>query len=490
MSENEDEFAWIGDVLADPVLFAQVFFQFDDYIGKDGQTRSGPYDYQVEYWRASGKHDPAMCIPAHTDVCDGTPHKRIFLLWGRQSGKTTSVAIKKIWKCLTNPGTLLNPYQVLITSVGINNSMVMFRKIRDLVDSNPLLSSAVIGPDPHGRATRTEIWFSNRTRIAVRALGHTGAAAKGLTVNDLTGDEAAYIKEDHFNVTLFPTLAATNGDLELLTTPFGKDHFSYRCYTNRKYWVAKVRSRDCPKISNEILEEAKGLVGPLAFRQEYDVEFLDEESAWFPTKLLRERVTGDFSLISEGDVLLGKTHAGEYLIGADFGKRGSHTAIAVYSIIRRADGATEVRLTYEKQFPLVGEKSGEDDIFRQATEHILACGRTFNLVRGCLDSSNNESIVEQIRASLPQLEGVNLSESKVADVMSHARNMMEQGRVKIPYYSPTVNELSAQSYEVREKGRLGFPKPEHGATNDRLWATILALYAIRQPVTEGYVRRI
>ncbi len=380
------------------------------------------------------------------------------------SGKTTSVADAVIWYAFTHPGTIRNPTQTLITSVGINTSMVM--------------------------ATRTEIWFANNSRIAVRALGHTGATARGLASHLIIVDEAAYVKEDIFTGVLFPQLAATNGSLVLLSTPFGKDHVFYRCFTNRNYWVKVIRSRDCPKTTNAFLEEAYAL-DPIKYRQEYDVEFLDEATAWFPTRLLRDRITSDFSLVPEFEIVAGTRRYDDvpYFLGGDFGKRGSHTAVVLFAEVRQPDGTVRYKLAHEKQFPLVGAKDEENDIYQQAIAYIAACNQRFFVVRGCLDSTNNESITEQLARSYPAMEGINLSEPRVRDIMTFARNRCERGEVMIPYNSPIINEMSAQQYDLRPGGAMHFPKPKIG-TNDRLWATILALYATRSPPVQGSVSKI
>src|SRR5438034_8579169 len=109
--------------LDDPTLFAESFHGFPEYTDKFGHLQAGPYSYQETFWNALVPHDPRMCVPQYTDTCDGSPHKRMVLLWGRQSGKTTSVADAVLWYSFTHPGTVLTPTQTLITSVGINTSM-------------------------------------------------------------------------------------------------------------------------------------------------------------------------------------------------------------------------------------------------------------------------------------------------------------------------------------------------------------------------------
>ena len=74
--------------------------------------------------------------------------KRIVACMGRQTGKTTTIAMKALYFADTNPNVL-----VLITSPSLRQSMIMFDRIATFVFSSAYLRNKVV------RATRTLIHF-------------------------------------------------------------------------------------------------------------------------------------------------------------------------------------------------------------------------------------------------------------------------------------------------------------------------------------------
>jgi len=80
--------------------------------------------------------------------------KRIVSCWGRQTGKTTTIAMKAIYFAHTNPNVT-----VLITSPSLRQSMIMFDRIATFVYSTPYIGNRVV------RATRTIIQFDNGSNI-------------------------------------------------------------------------------------------------------------------------------------------------------------------------------------------------------------------------------------------------------------------------------------------------------------------------------------
>ncbi len=82
------------------------------------------------------------------------PSKRIVACMGRQSGKTTTIALKAIYFAQANKGVT-----VLITSPSLRQSMIMFERITSLVYSSLYLRGKII------RATGTLIQFENRSKI-------------------------------------------------------------------------------------------------------------------------------------------------------------------------------------------------------------------------------------------------------------------------------------------------------------------------------------
>ncbi len=87
---------------------------------------------------------------------------------------------------------------------------------------------------------------------------------------------------------LMPMLAVSNGDMWLLSTPWGKRGFSYETwqYGGDRWFRVSVPATECPRISREFLEEQRGAMGLGWFRQEYLCEFSDNGTSVFDRDLV------------------------------------------------------------------------------------------------------------------------------------------------------------------------------------------------------------
>ncbi len=62
------------------------------------------------------------------------------------------------------------------------------------------------------------------------------------------------------------------------------------------------------------------------------------------------------------------------------------------------------------------------------------------------------------------------------------KQLMEEGRLHIPYDSELINEMNVERYELTKTGQMQFSHPG-GTHDDRLWALALAVYASRAETT-------
>jgi hypothetical protein len=81
-----------------------------------------------------------------------------------------------------------------------------------------------------------------------------------------------------------------------------------------------------PLISKEFLEEQRRTIGDLRFKMEYEAEFVEEENTFFSQDLIRECVE-DYDLIDESQLWAEGKIAGDYYLGADFGKKVGFSCI-------------------------------------------------------------------------------------------------------------------------------------------------------------------
>ena len=114
------------------------------------------------------------------------------------------------------------------------------------------------------------------------------------TVSLLLIDEAAQVEEAMY-LALRPMLAVSNGDLWLMSTPFGKQGFFYERWAHggpgcRRF---SVKATECPRIGAEFLEEERRELGAAFFGQEYMGEFVDNGSAVFRRDLVEAALDDD-----------------------------------------------------------------------------------------------------------------------------------------------------------------------------------------------------
>src|SRR3990167_575172 len=77
----------------------------------------------------------------------------------------------------------------------------------------------------------------------------------------------------------------------LLSTPFGKGGYFYDCCFDPDFKQFHVSSEECQRISKDFLLKEKKRMTRLEYAQEYLGEFVDEFNQFFPTALVKKRMT-------------------------------------------------------------------------------------------------------------------------------------------------------------------------------------------------------
>lgn len=209
--------------------------------------------------------------------------KRRLLLCCRQSGKSTTTAILGLHRALYRPGSL-----VLMLSPSLRQSGELFRKAigiyRDLGRPVPAESETVL-----------TLTLMNGSRIV--SLPGQDATIRGFSGASLIIEDEASRVDDLLYEAIRPMLATSDGDLVLLSTPFGqRGHFWQAWENGGAVWErTRVDAYDCPRISPSFLEEERRSLGDLAFRSEYLVEFCDTEENVFSSELVAAAIDSDLA---------------------------------------------------------------------------------------------------------------------------------------------------------------------------------------------------
>ena len=93
--------------------------------------------------------------------------KRIVVCAGRQVGKSLITSARALWFAMTHPATI-----TLIVSATQRQSVLMFDKILDYVESSDVVMESVV------RKTRTMVSFSNGSRIHALPCGRQGKSLR------------------------------------------------------------------------------------------------------------------------------------------------------------------------------------------------------------------------------------------------------------------------------------------------------------------------
>jgi Terminase large subunit, T4likevirus-type, N-terminal len=195
---------------------------------------------------------------------------RVLLNAGRQSGKSTTVAILATHTVLYEPDSL-----VLLLSPSLRQSAELFKKCLAVY-------RAVEHPVPSESQTALTLTLENGSRIV--SLPGQEANVRGYSgVRLLIVDEASRVPNDLY-ASARPMLAVSGGRLLALSTPFGTRGWWYEAWVSgaREPWERyEVPATRVARISPEFLAEERRTLGEWWFEQEYMCRFLDAETQAF-----------------------------------------------------------------------------------------------------------------------------------------------------------------------------------------------------------------
>jgi hypothetical protein len=208
-----------------------------------------------------------------TEVLDSRA-KRGILNCSRQWGKSSVTAAMAVHRAWTEAGSL-----VLVASPSERQSAEFLRKASAFVMK--------LGIRPRGDGDQDlSLLFPNGSRIV--GLPATEATVRGFSaVSLMLIDEAARVPDAMYKA-LRPMLAVRNGDLWLMSTPYGQRGFFYEAWAHggEQWKRISVSAMECSRIPSEFLEEEQMVLGSKWFAQEYMCTFVDNGTNWFGRELV------------------------------------------------------------------------------------------------------------------------------------------------------------------------------------------------------------
>jgi hypothetical protein len=207
--------------------------------------------------------------------------KRGILNCSRQWGKSTVGAAKAVHRAYTEA-----EQTVLVASPSLRQSGEFLRKAVGMARQ---LGVAVRGDGYNARS----LLFPNGSRIV--ALPAAEGRVRGFSaVSLVVVDEAARVPDSLYQA-LRPMLARSDGDLWMMSTPWGKQGFFYESWVNGgdEWERVQATALECAGISAAFLEEERRQKGGTLFRQEYMCEFCGLGGSLFDGGMVDDAVSGD-----------------------------------------------------------------------------------------------------------------------------------------------------------------------------------------------------
>jgi Terminase large subunit, T4likevirus-type, N-terminal len=212
--------------------------------------------------------------------------ERVLLCASRQTGKSTATSLCALAQAYLYPDSL-----VLVISASKDQAIELFRKISRFHKSLQLV--------PGVKELTDYLELANGSRILT--LPALADSVRGYSAASLVVIDECAVVEDDVWVAVLPTVMASRGRVVCLSTPAGKSGRFYELWTAEgTSWVKiTARASEIARISPESMALQRQDLGARRYRNEVDLEFLEDVDSYFSSdaiERLLEHVPSDRAL--------------------------------------------------------------------------------------------------------------------------------------------------------------------------------------------------
>ena len=361
------------------------------------------------------------------------------------------------------------------------------RQAREAMEEGVKLHLRAMGAAFEG----AEDFFRLEDRTTVRALEismHHGSrvtalpanpdTARGFSANVFLDEFAFHADSRKIWTALFPVVSRPGLKLRVVSTPNGKGNKFYDLMTaedKKTAWSrhsVDIYEAVADGLPRDIDELQAGCGDVDAWAQEYELQWLDEASAWLPYDLIN---TAEHDHAGQPESYTG----GPVYVGVDIGRR--HDLFVIW-VVEQVGDVLWTREIIERRGASFAEQDGLlDDVF--ARYRVLRC---------CMDQTGmGEKPVEdaQNRHGTSRVEGVLFTGPNKLRLATLGKQILEDRRIRIPLGHDALRTDLHKLQKVT--GPTGAPRfvaeSDAGGHADRAWACFLAVSAAASPHMEyGY----
>lgn len=404
-------------------------------------------------------------------------------MFARQTGKTLTTTLEIVDSCLAAAAEGRRERWVILSRGE--------RQAKEAMDEGVKRHASAYGA---ALASLDYDWVGNETRVKalevelpggsrITALPANPDTARGFSANVFL-DEFAFHQDSHaIWKALFPVISA-GWRLRVTSTPNGKGNKFYELISGRDdTWsrhIVDIHRAVADGLPRDVAALRAAINDDDAWSQEFELQFLDEATAWLPFDLIGGVEDDD---AGRPELYQG----GRCFVGVDIGRRRD---LFVMWVLEQVGDVLWTREIVEMK----GATFAEQDAARDA---IFA---RYQVDRSAWDQTGmGEKPVEDAQRAYgaTRVEGVLLNAGTQLRLATLAKEAFQDRRLRIPAGRPA---LRADLHKIRkEVGPTGVPRfvaqRDANGHADRAWACFLALGAADQPVapiefrTTGQPRR-
>lgn len=303
----------------------------------------------------------------------------------------------------------------------------------------------------------------------ITALPANPDTARGFSANVFLDEFAFHLDSRKIWTALFPVISA-GFKLRITSTPNGKGNKFYDlCTAEDSNWsrhTVDIYQAVADGLPRDIEEMRKALDDDDAWAQEFELQWLDEASAWLSFELINS-VEHDHAGIPAHYT------GGACFVGVDIAARNDLFVIWVLEVVGDVYWTREIiakrRISFAEQDALLA------DVFNR-----------YRVVRCCMDQTGmGEKPVEDAirRYGSTRVEGILFTGPNKLLLATTGKEAFEDKRLRIPEGNTELrNDLHKLKKEVSQTGSPRFVADSDSAGHaDRAWACFMALYAGSSP---------
>lgn len=311
-----------------------------------------------------------------------------------------------------------------------------------------------------------ECIFPNGSKVT--ALPANPDTARGFSANVFLDEFAFHLNSREIWRALFPVISA-GWKLRVVSTPNGKGNKFYELMTSGgddnvwSHHVVDIYQAVKDGLQRNIEELRRGLADEDAWAQEYELQWLDEASAWLTYELI--------SSVEHGDAGRPELYAGNpCYVGNDIARRGDLWVAWVFEQIGDILWTREIVEMRRQTFAT--QDATMDDIFQR-----------YLVARLCMDQTGmGEKPVEDAikRYGRHRVEGVIFTGPSKLVMATTAKEAFEDRTIRIPEgNAPLRSDLHSLRKSVSATGAPRFVVEDEGAKShaDRAWSCFLGIHA-------------